>query len=105
MKRGRHAPASLIDITGIVPEQIELQDGAISIGAGATHAEVAGSSALREHFPALAALVNHIGDPVGKRSRKFFKETDVIQSLSQPNFLESRTTRANPMIHGRNGKY
>jgi carbon-monoxide dehydrogenase medium subunit len=63
MKRGRHAPASLIDITGIVSKQIELQDGAISIGAGATHAEVAGSSALREQFPVLAALVNHIGDP------------------------------------------
>jgi carbon-monoxide dehydrogenase medium subunit len=63
MKRGRHAPASLIDITGIVPTEIELDDGAISIGAGATHAEVAGSAALREHLPVLAALVGHIGDP------------------------------------------
>jgi aerobic carbon-monoxide dehydrogenase medium subunit len=63
MRRGRHAPASLVDITGIVPKQIELHEGAISIGAGATHAEVAGSAALREHFPVLAALVDHIGDP------------------------------------------
>jgi aerobic carbon-monoxide dehydrogenase medium subunit len=64
IKRGRRPePASLVDITGIVPKQIELRDDAVFIGAGATHAEVAGSAALREHFPALAALVDHIGDP------------------------------------------
>src|SRR5215510_908767 len=63
MKRSRHAPASLIDITGIVPKHIELHKDAISIGAGATHAEVAGSAALRKHLPVLAALVDHIGDP------------------------------------------
>src|SRR5215470_9807143 len=63
MKRGMHAPASLIDITGIVPKCIELHEGGASIGAGATHAEVAGSAALREHLPVLAALVDHIGDP------------------------------------------
>src|SRR5215510_5097268 len=63
IKRGRPAPTSLVDITGIVPKRIELRDGAVFIGAGATHAEVAGSAALREQFPVLAALVNHIGDP------------------------------------------
>ena len=63
MKRGRHAPASLIDITGLVPKHIEFNEGGASIGAGATHAEVAGSAALREHLPVLAALVDHIGDP------------------------------------------
>src|SRR5262249_13968647 len=64
IKRGqRPAPASLVDLTGIVPKQIELRDGAVFIGAGATHAEVAGSAALREHFLVLAALVDHIGDP------------------------------------------
>src|SRR5262249_56876293 len=63
MKRSGHAPASLIDITGVVPKHIELHEGAISIGAGATHAEVAGSVVLREHLPVLAALVEHIGDP------------------------------------------
>jgi carbon-monoxide dehydrogenase medium subunit len=63
MKLGRHSPASLVDITGIVPEQIEFHNGAISIGAGATHAEVAGSAVLREHLPVLAALAGHIGDP------------------------------------------
>src|SRR5499426_2345905 len=63
MKRSGHAPASLIDITGVVPKHIELHEGAVSIGAGATHAEVAGSAVLREHLPVLAALVGHIGDP------------------------------------------
>ncbi|MGH8525665.1 MAG: FAD binding domain-containing protein [Gammaproteobacteria bacterium] len=63
MKLGLHSPASLVDITGIVPQRIEFRDGAISIGAGATHAEVASSAALREHLPVLAELVGHIGDP------------------------------------------
>lgn len=63
MKHGRHSPTSLVDITGVVPGQIELRDGAISIGAGATHAEVAGSAVLRRHLPVLAELVGHIGDP------------------------------------------
>jgi aerobic carbon-monoxide dehydrogenase medium subunit len=63
MKHGWHSPASLVDITGVVPRQIEPRDGAISIGAGATHAEVAGSAVLRRHLPVLADLVGHIGDP------------------------------------------
>jgi carbon-monoxide dehydrogenase medium subunit len=63
MKRGWHSPASLVDIGGVVSKQIELRDGAISIGAGAAHAEVAGSVLLQRHLPALAALVRHIGDP------------------------------------------
>jgi len=33
------------------------------VGAGATHAEVAGSAAVRRHLPVLADLVGHIGDP------------------------------------------
>jgi carbon-monoxide dehydrogenase medium subunit len=63
MKSGRPSPSSLVDITGLVAKRIEVGDGAISIGAGATHAEVAGSAVLREHLPVLAALVGHIGDP------------------------------------------
>src|SRR5215813_2055691 len=63
MKRSGRAAASLIDVTGVVPKHIELHEGAISIGASATHAEVAGSAVLREHLPVLAALVEHIGDP------------------------------------------
>jgi carbon-monoxide dehydrogenase medium subunit len=63
MKLGRYSPGSLVDIAHIVPRQIERRNGVISIGAGATHAEVAGSGLLREHLPVLAALVGHIGDP------------------------------------------
>jgi aerobic carbon-monoxide dehydrogenase medium subunit len=63
MKHGLHSPASLVDIIGIVPRQIEFRDGTISIGAGATHAEVAGDAVLQRHLPVLAALVSHIGDP------------------------------------------
>jgi carbon-monoxide dehydrogenase medium subunit len=63
MKQGRHSPASLVDITSVVPSRIELHGGAISIGAGATHAEVAGDAVLQRHLPVLAALVSHIGDP------------------------------------------
>src|SRR5215472_7278362 len=63
MKLGRHSPTSLIDVTSIVPKQIECLDGAVWIGAGATHAEVARSPVLQRHLPVLAALVDHIGDP------------------------------------------
>jgi carbon-monoxide dehydrogenase medium subunit len=63
MKNGRHSPASLVDITRIVPRQIEIRDQEISIGAGATHAEVAASGLLRQHLPVVAGLVGHIGDP------------------------------------------
>src|SRR6266498_2734967 len=63
MKLGRCSAGSLVDIARIVPKKIERRNGVISIGAGATHAEVAGSDVLREHLPVLAALVGHIGDP------------------------------------------
>ena len=63
MKLGRYSPGSVVDVARIVPMQIERRNGAVSIGAGATHAEVAGSDLLREDLPVLAALVSHIGDP------------------------------------------
>jgi aerobic carbon-monoxide dehydrogenase medium subunit len=63
MKLGKHAPASLVDVFGILSRQIEPRDGAVSIGAGATHEEVAGAPVLRRHLPVLADLVGHIGDP------------------------------------------
>ena len=63
MKLGLHAPASLVDIAGLIPRHIERRENAISIGAGATHAEVAQSPVLHQHLPVLAALVGHIGDP------------------------------------------
>src|SRR5262245_8830817 len=63
MKRGGPTPDSVIYVTGIVPKHIAYHEDALSIGTGATHAEVAGSAVLREHLPVLAALVEHIGDP------------------------------------------
>jgi aerobic carbon-monoxide dehydrogenase medium subunit len=63
MKLGSRFAVSLVDITGVIPRHIELRENAISIGAGATHAEVAHSPVLRRHLPALSALVSHIGDP------------------------------------------
>ena len=64
LKRGRRgAPASLVKISGVVPREIDVRDGTITIGAGATHAEVAGAEVVRERLPALAGLAGHIGDP------------------------------------------
>jgi carbon-monoxide dehydrogenase medium subunit len=63
MKLGRHSPSSLVDVGGVVPKGIDFRDGAITIAAGATHAEVASSAVLREHLPVLADLAGHIGDP------------------------------------------
>jgi carbon-monoxide dehydrogenase medium subunit len=63
VKLGRHSPTSLVDIIGLLPDQIAIRDGAISIGAGATHADVSASPVLRQHLPVLASLVGYIGDP------------------------------------------
>jgi aerobic carbon-monoxide dehydrogenase medium subunit len=63
LKHRRYAPASLVKISGVVPKEIDFRDGGITIGAGATHAEVAVSGVVRERLPALAGLARHIGDP------------------------------------------
>jgi aerobic carbon-monoxide dehydrogenase medium subunit len=53
----------LVDIAGVLPRQIEAEGGALSIGAGMTHAAVAESDVVARHLPVLAALAGHIGDP------------------------------------------
>src|SRR5439155_9891448 len=63
LKHHRRTPTSLVKISGILPREIDLRDGGITIGAGATHAEVAISEVIRERLPALAGLAEHIGDP------------------------------------------
>ena len=63
LKLGLRAAASLVDLGGLLPASIEVRDGAVAVGAGATHAEVAASEALREQLPVLAGLARHIGDP------------------------------------------
>jgi carbon-monoxide dehydrogenase medium subunit len=63
MKLGLHWPSSLVDVTAVLSKQVEFDNGAVSIAAGATHAEVASSAVVRKHLPVLAALAGHIGDP------------------------------------------
>ena len=57
-------PSDLIDISGIKELSfIRRQDGALVIGAGTKHAEVATSSDVGKAIPALSALAGMIGDP------------------------------------------
>src|SRR5207249_10827206 len=63
LKHHRRTPTSLVKISGVLPRQIDLRDGGITIGAGATHAAVAISEVVRKRLPALAGLAEHIGDP------------------------------------------
>ncbi len=56
------APAKLVSLAGIAEMKgVRSEDGAVVIGGGATHAEVAREAA--ETYPALAALAGGIGDP------------------------------------------
>src|SRR5271157_3281835 len=56
-------PGTLVDLSGIAElKGINKEGGALVIGALATHAEVAASSAVRQAIPALAALAEGIGD-------------------------------------------
>lgn len=63
LKQRLASPATLISLTAI-PEMkgVCLDDaGAVCIGGGTTHATVAAQAAA--HYPALAHLASHIGDP------------------------------------------
>jgi carbon-monoxide dehydrogenase medium subunit len=64
MKQRLASPNNLIDLAGIEGlSGIELKGRNIIIGAMTRHAEVATSPVVHEHLPALAALVEQIGDP------------------------------------------
>ena len=63
LKQRLNRPAALIDIGGLAElKGIRRENGAIVIGAGATHAEVAASADVRAAIPALAVLADGIGD-------------------------------------------
>lgn len=63
MKLGLIAPEALVDIGGIAElKGITVAGGAVTIGAGATHAEVAASADVQRAIPALADLAGRIGD-------------------------------------------
>src|ERR1700676_3095759 len=64
MKQRLARPNNLIDLSGIEGlSGIELKGRNIVIGAMTRHVEVATSPVVHEHLPALAALVEKIGDP------------------------------------------
>jgi aerobic carbon-monoxide dehydrogenase medium subunit len=57
-------PSHLLDISGLRElKGIEVKDGAVTIGAGTLHHEVATSGPVREAIPALWYLAGRIGDP------------------------------------------
>ena len=56
--------SDLVDLAGVDELRgISSADGVVTVGAMTTHAEVAGSSEVREAIPALADLADGIGDP------------------------------------------
>lgn len=64
MKQHLAAPSDLVDVRAIDGMTgITVGDGTITIGAATVHADVAGSSDVQTHIPALAALAEGIGDP------------------------------------------
>ncbi len=64
MKQRLAAPSDLIDLTHIKDmNKIEVKRKEVTIGATATHAQVASSARLAKVCPSLCALASHIGDP------------------------------------------
>lgn len=64
MKQRLSAPSDLIDIGQIAELSfIDERAGTIVIGAGTRHGDVAASALVRNKIPALAGLVEEIGDP------------------------------------------
>ncbi len=63
LKQRLAAPAVLVSLAGIAEMKgvCVADDGALCIGGGTTHATVAAEAA--KHYPALADLAGHIGDP------------------------------------------
>jgi len=63
MKLGLAAPTDLVSLAGLAGlKGFKLDGKALVVGAGNTHAEVAGSAEVKKAIPALAALAEHIGD-------------------------------------------
>jgi carbon-monoxide dehydrogenase medium subunit len=62
LKQRLAAPSVLVSLSGIDEiKGVKAEDGTIAIGGGTTHAAVAREAAM--HYPALAWLAGHIGDP------------------------------------------
>ncbi len=64
MKQRLAAPTDIVDLRHVAElKGISVSGGVVKIGAGTTHAEVAGSADVKNACPALAVLASHIGDP------------------------------------------
>ncbi|MFO1120982.1 MAG: xanthine dehydrogenase family protein subunit M [Hyphomicrobiales bacterium] len=63
LKQGLASPTDLVDLGGIKNAGIKAGAKSVTIGAGTTHAEVAGSKDLKKAIPGLAKLAGGIGDP------------------------------------------
>jgi aerobic carbon-monoxide dehydrogenase medium subunit len=64
MKQRLASPANLVDLRHIADlKGITIDGSTITIGAGTTHAEVAGHAGLKKACAGLAGLAAHIGDP------------------------------------------
>jgi carbon-monoxide dehydrogenase medium subunit len=64
MKQRLSSPSSLIDLSGLPGlSGVAIGSDTVTIGAMTSHAEVAGSSALKAVIPALVTLAGLIGDP------------------------------------------
>ena len=64
MRQRLASPSDLIDIAHIAElKGISATDAVVSIGAAATHGDIAGADAVVRAIPALATLAGRIGDP------------------------------------------
>jgi carbon-monoxide dehydrogenase medium subunit len=64
LKQRLAQPSTLIDLSKIdALRGITVEDGVVTLGSMTTHSEVAGSQAVIDAIPALAALAGTIGDP------------------------------------------
>ncbi|HET9067994.1 MAG TPA: xanthine dehydrogenase family protein subunit M [Amaricoccus sp.] len=62
LKQRLASPGTLVSLGGIASlKGVAVKGGELAIGGGTTHAAVARQA--RQHYPALAALAGHIGDP------------------------------------------
>lgn len=63
LKQRLNQPSTLVSLTGIadIKGVCKTDDGALSIGGGTNHATVAAQAGA--HYPGLAGLASHIGDP------------------------------------------
>lgn len=63
LKQRLASPSDVVDLAGLGLTDISVSGGAVTIGAGASHASVAGSGDVAGAIAALAHLAGHIGDP------------------------------------------